>query len=77
MCGIIGLKVLSQRRIAGLISELDMLGLIQAQLKSFGRNGRTKEISLNINNDIIDKFVKDDLFGPLSLYKPKKQTTLM
>lgn len=77
MCRIICLKALSQRRIAGLISELDMLGLIQAQLKSFGRNGRTKEIRLNINKDIIDKFVKDDLFDPLLNYKPTKQMTLM
>ena len=77
MCRVIGLKVLSQRRIAGLISELDMLGLIQAQLKSFGRNGRTKEISLNINRDITDKFLKDEIFVPLANYKPTKQTTLM
>jgi cell division control protein 6 len=77
ICDIIGMTPLTQRRVAGLISELDMLGIIHAQVKSLGRNGRTKEFSLNINQDIIDKFMKNELFQPLKNYKPSKQTTLM
>lgn len=77
ICMILSMTVLTQRRVAGLISELDMLGLIHAQVKSLGRNGRTKEFSLNINEDIIRNFMKDDFFKPLINYKPKKQTTLM
>lgn len=44
-----GLDVLTQRRISDLISELDMLGIINAQIISKGRYGRTKEITLNIS----------------------------
>ena len=43
-----GLDVLTQRRVSDLISELDMLGIINAQLISKGRYGRTKQITLNI-----------------------------
>ena len=39
-------RVLTQRRITDLISELDMMGIIHAKVKSFGRGGRTKEIDL-------------------------------
>lgn len=44
-----GLDVLTQRRVSDLISELDMLGIINAQIVSKGRHGRTKEIKLNIH----------------------------
>lgn len=44
-----GLDVLTQRRVSDLISELDMLGIINAQIISKGRYGRTKEITLNIS----------------------------
>ena len=43
-----GLDVLTQRRVSDLISELDMLGIINAQIISNGRYGRTKEIKLSI-----------------------------
>jgi cell division control protein 6 len=43
-----GLDVLTQRRVSDLISELDMLGIINAQIISNGRYGRTKEITLSI-----------------------------
>lgn len=77
ICSIISYPILTQRRISGLISELDMLGIIHAKVKSFGREGRTKEIELSINNDIIEIVTSDDIFKPLSNYKPSKQTTLM
>ncbi len=44
-----GLDVLTQRRVSDLISELDMLGVIRAQIVNKGRHGRTKEIKLNIH----------------------------
>lgn len=43
-----GLDVLTQRRVSDLVSELDMLGIINAQIINKGRYGRTKEITLNI-----------------------------
>jgi len=74
---ILNYTVLKEKRVADLISELDMLGIIHARVKSFGRNGRTREIDLNINKDIIDLISNDELFEPLRKYKPSKQTTLM
>ncbi|MDY6931362.1 MAG: ORC1-type DNA replication protein [Halobacteriota archaeon] len=48
LCNHIGVDVLTQRRITDLISELDMLGIINATVVSKGRYGRTKEISLSV-----------------------------
>ncbi|MCL2333757.1 MAG: AAA family ATPase [Candidatus Methanoplasma sp.] len=75
-CDILSANLLKEKRVADLISELDMLGIIHARVKSFGRNGRTREIELNINKDIIDFVKKDELFEPLQKHKSKKQTTL-
>lgn len=69
-------STLTQRRVAGLISELDMLGIIHARVKSFGRAGRTREIELN-TNDVIDMMKCDNLFKKLNSYRNVKQTTLM
>ena len=74
---ILGFSPLTQRRITDLISELDMMGLINASIKSFGRAGRTKEITLEIPKDIIKKFKDDPLFDPLKNYKVSTQTKLM
>ena len=77
ICSILNFSALKEKRVADLISELDMLGIIHARVKSFGRNGRTREIELNINKDIIEFVKKDELFEPLSRHKPIKQTRLL
>ena len=74
---ILGYSPLTQRRITDLISELDMMGLINASIRSFGRAGRTKEITLEIPKDIVNKFKDDTLFEPLRNYKVSTQTRLM
>ncbi|MBN2095424.1 MAG: orc1/cdc6 family replication initiation protein [Candidatus Aenigmarchaeota archaeon] len=43
-----GYRVLTQRRISDLISELDMLGLVSTRVVSKGRYGRTREIRVAI-----------------------------
>jgi cell division control protein 6 len=48
MCRSIGSEILTQRRVTDLISELDMLGILNAMVVSKGRYGRTKEISLSV-----------------------------
>ncbi len=48
LCEEADLDVLTQRRVTDLISELDMLGIINAIVVSKGRYGRTKEISLSV-----------------------------
>ncbi|MDR1690246.1 MAG: ORC1-type DNA replication protein [Candidatus Methanoplasma sp.] len=77
ICTILSCVVLKEKRVADLISELDMLGIIHARVKSFGRNGRTREIELNINKDIIEFVIKDELFEPMLNHKSSKQMTLM
>ncbi len=74
---IIKIPVLTQRRIGDLIQELDMMGLINASVKSFGKAGRTKEIKLDIQKEVIERFKKDDLFKKLVDYVPPNQTKLM
>ena len=69
------LPILTQRRVADLISELDMLGIINARVKSFGRKGRTKEINVNLSKDVINLLNSDDLFQNFSHKSSVSQTT--
>lgn len=48
LCNEIDVDVLTQRRVTDLISELDMLGIVNAVVVSKGRYGRTKEMSLSV-----------------------------
>ncbi|MBN1923644.1 MAG: orc1/cdc6 family replication initiation protein [Nanoarchaeota archaeon] len=64
ICNRNGLDVLTQRRLSDLIGELDMLGLINAKVISKGRYGRTREISLAVDADYVNKisiWLEDDL----------------
>ncbi len=75
-----GMDPLTQRRITDLISELDMLGLINARVKSFGRRGRTKEIQSSVpKSDIIDLIEDDKSIEAANNinFNGAKQTTLM
>ena len=47
-----GVYFLTQRRVSGLISNLDMLGLVNAKTVSRGRYGRSKEINCCIPNTV-------------------------
>ncbi|MBI4019190.1 MAG: orc1/cdc6 family replication initiation protein [Candidatus Aenigmarchaeota archaeon] len=55
LCRANGAKVLTQRRISDLIGELDMFGIINAKVISKGRHGRTREISLAMNETALGK----------------------
>ena len=69
---------MTQRRITDLISELDMLGIIHARVRSFGRGGRTKEIDLSVPIAETKKVLEEDeVFIGLRHYKQRNQTTLM
>jgi cell division control protein 6 len=64
LCQKIGLGALTQRRVSGIISELDMLGLINMRVISKGRYGRTRELYLSIPTSInpkIKKILEDGL----------------
>ena len=69
---------ISQRRVADLISELDMLGIITARVISKGRYGRTRDIKITSSlNDLFDILKEDELFENLSNYKVQGQTKLI
>ena len=61
MCGMIDIDVLTQRRITELISELDMLGIVNAIVVNRGRYGVTKEITLDTPQDNVYHVLSDDL----------------
>lgn len=54
-CRECGLHPLTQRRISDLLSELDMMGVINAKIISLGRYGRTREIKLNVSDGVRKK----------------------
>ena len=69
---------LTQRRVADLISELDMLGIITARVISKGRYGRTREIKLSSPSDELFDILKEDpVYDELSKYKVRSQTRLL
>ncbi len=78
LCKVVGLACLTQRRVTDLISELDMLGIIHARVKSFGRGGRTKEIEAAVPLAETKRTLEEDeILQALKNYRPKTQTTLM
>jgi cell division control protein 6 len=62
---------LTQRRVSGLISELDTTGLLNSRIISRGRYGRTKKISLATPRSLIrGVYANDDHLGQLSGFTP-------
>lgn len=60
VCRGMGIEVLTQRRVSGILAELDLLGLIEASVVSKGRRGRTKKIQLLIGSDALQKTLFED-----------------
>jgi cell division control protein 6 len=78
LCRKTGVTPLTQRRVTDLISELDMLGLVHARVRSFGRAGRTKEIQASVPPlDVKKVLEKDDILAEARGYRLKVQTTLL
>jgi archaeal cell division control protein 6 len=71
LCDQSGLSPLTQRRVSGLISELDMVGLLNARVVSMGRYGRTKKIRLGIGRSLVRTvFTNSDRLRDLVGYVP-------
>jgi cell division control protein 6 len=71
LCDQSGINPLTQRRVSGLISELDMIGVLNARVVSMGRHGRTKKIRLGIGRIPIKKVFSDNTrFQELLSYTP-------
>ena len=60
LCRKIGIEALTQRRLSGILAELDLMGLVEASVVSKGRRGRTKKIQLLIGNDALQKTLSED-----------------
>ncbi len=77
LCRISGQDILTQRRVSDLVSELDMLGIINAQIVNKGRYGRTKEIKLGAPvNQIKTELEEDYKVERVSSYVPSVQHKL-
>ncbi len=59
-------NTLTQRRISDILAEFDMLGIINATIISKGRYGRTREVSLSLEEPLVAK-VKEILEKSLQL----------
>ncbi len=71
LCGQLGVEVLTQRRVSGLINELDIMGVLNARVVSFGRYGRTKKVSIGVSSSVIRNiFIDDSWVGRLLDYAP-------
>ena len=56
----VGIEALTQRRVSGILAELDLLGLLDAAVVSKGRRGRTKRIRLVIQSAVLNKVMAED-----------------
>ncbi len=67
LCRKLGIETLTQRRMSGILAELDLLGLVEASVVSKGRRGRTKKIQLLIDTEALEKsLAADAALGTLS-----------
>jgi len=55
LCNKTKTDILTQRRVSDIISEFDMLGIVNAKVISKGRYGRTRDISLEIPNTALSR----------------------
>jgi len=60
LCRRMGIEILTQRRMSGILGDLDLLGLVEASVVSKGRRGRTKKIRLLIGKDTLEKTLSED-----------------
>jgi len=66
LCKKLGIETLTQRRLSGILGDLDLLGLVEASVVSKGRRGRTKKIQLLMGKDTLEKTLSEDpMFGAL------------
>ncbi len=78
LCQAMHVDVLTQRRVTDLISELDMLGILQARVISKGRYGRTKEIQMSVPLDETKGVLREDplIDAVITTFVPKRQARL-
>jgi archaeal cell division control protein 6 len=60
LCVTTGIEPLTTRRVSGLVTELDTLGLVTAAVVNYGRYGRTKKITPQISLTILQQAFQSD-----------------
>ena len=77
LCNHVGVDALTQRRVTDFISELDILGLVNAVIVSKGRYGRTKEIALSVPEECVQPMLLEDYkLKAISSIRVRQQVTL-
>lgn len=72
-----GIPVLTLRRITDMLSDLDMMGIVSAKVKSMGRYGRTKIIDISISTAEAKKIIlQDENLSKLRNYTYTRQSRL-
>lgn len=72
LCDEMGLSPLTQRRVSGLINELDVIGLLNSRVASLGRYGRTRKTSLGVPRRIVrERFAEDERLRHMIDYSPR------
>lgn len=72
LCEQSGTSPLTQRRVSGLINELDVIGVLNTQVVNMGRYGRTKKIRLGITQSVLrNVFIDDERINSLFAYIPR------
>jgi cell division control protein 6 len=75
LCQLASVEPLTQRRVSGLLNELDVMGILNARVVSFGRYGRTKKIRLGVESRSINSaFSVDELVRGLLNTVPRGVT---
>jgi len=60
LCEEMGVNPLTQRRVSGLINELDIIGLVNSRVVSLGRYGRSKKTTLGVPYSVIKEALFED-----------------
>lgn len=61
LCKVVGVEPLTSRRVSDILNELDMLGVLSAEVVSLGRHGRTKIIKSRVPKTIIVEALSSDV----------------
>jgi len=77
LCNQLDMDALTQRRVTDFVSELDIMGLVNAVIVSKGRYGRTKEISLSVPEECVQTVILEDYkLKAISSIRVRTQITL-
>jgi len=77
VCGEMGISPLTQRRVSGLINELDIIGLVNSRVVSLGRYGRSKKTTLGVPSRVIkEALLEDERIRSMVNYTPKYLTSI-